>query len=154
MCVLPHSLQLYDWRSVCAATFTATVRLAQCVCCHIHCNCTIGAVCVMPHSLQLYDWRSVCAATFTATVRLAQCVCCHIHCNCTILFSEDKQKEHHSDFLREIRLNSREVFSVYSARSLSAVAALLTKSGASSDRYKGEMHKKKILRLNREKLNV
>jgi len=31
---------------------------------------------------------------------------------------------------------------------------LLTKPSASSDRYNGEMHKKKILRLNREKLNV
>ena len=85
----------------------------------------------------------MCAATFTATVRLVQCVCCHIHCNCAILFSEEKQKKHHSDFLREIRRNSREVFSVYSARSLSAVAVLLTKPSESSDRYNGEMHKTK-----------
>ena len=83
-----------------------------------------------------------CAATFTATATIGAVCAATFTATATILFSEDKQKEHHSDLLREIRRNSREVFSVYSARSLSAVAALLTKPSASSDRYNGEMHKK------------
>jgi hypothetical protein len=183
--VLSHSLQLYDWCSLCAATFTATVRLVQRVCFHIHCNCTIGAVCVLPHSLQLYDWCSVCAATFTATIRLVQCVCCHIHCNCTICAVRVCCHIHcnctvcavcvlpHSlQLLRfsSVRTNKRNTTVTFCAKSdgtagksflstrpavLSAVGALLIKPRASSDRYNGEMHKKKNPETkHKKKMNV
>jgi hypothetical protein len=78
----------------------------------------------------------VCTLTFTATV--------------IILFTEEKQTAHHTDFLREIRRKNRKPF-LSSRPELSAVAVLLAKPSVSSNRCIGEMYMKKNLRLNTEK---